>query len=147
MPIAPSEKQAIPTSKPIPGSEELASVQSVPISGMLSRRSENANCYFGGLRTALHPFVMDGDGRVFHPSTIGVRQRDRFATHLQSNGIGYKIHYPPAIQKQPLFKKHSGIVLRGAEKVRQEVISLSVHTTLSNEDVKYLLDVVNSYDG
>lgn len=111
------------------------------------RRSENATYYLKGLRTARTPFVMDNVRHVFHLFTIRVPQRDRFAAYLQSNGIGYGIHYPCTIHKQPLFKEYSNIVLPAAEKASQEVISLPVHPALSNDDVNYILEVVNSFDG
>ncbi len=111
------------------------------------RRTDNANCYFEGLRTITTPFVMDNVKHVFHLYTVRVPQRDRFVGYLQSKGIGYGIHYPYPIHKQPLFKDHGHLLLPVAEKASQEVVSLPVHPALTSDDVNYILEVINAYDG
>lgn len=90
------------------------------------------------------PYVAPNAKHVFHQYTIGVKERAKFLEHLEKNGVGYGIYYPVPLSRQPLF--NSGGSFREAEVASKEVVSIPVHPSLSKEDVKSVVEVVNGYE-
>ncbi len=112
------------------------------------RRAANAAYFQQNLTDrAVKPFVMDGASHVFHQYTIRVRDRERFTGYLGEKGIGYGVHYPVPLHRQPLLAAYNGLRLPVAEQAAQEVVSIPVHPSLSAEDLAYIAGAVNSYEG
>ncbi len=107
------------------------------------RRISNAR-YYNKRLNADKPYVAPGVKHVFHQYTIRVKERDKFSEHLEKNGVGYGIYYPVPLPSQPLF--NSGGFFREAEVASKEVVSIPVHPSLSKEEVKEVVEVVNSYE-
>ena len=107
------------------------------------RRISNARYYNERLNTD-KPYVAPKVKHVFHQYTVRVKERDRFLEHLEKNGVGYGIYYPVPLPIQPLF--NSGVVFREAEVASKEVVSIPVHPFLSREEVKRVVEVVNTHE-
>ena len=116
------------------------------LDGLNERRIRNAEYYNKKLEAVEMPFVAEGVKHVFHQYTIRVKNRERFLKHLEKNEVGYGIYYPIPIHKQPLFKEYNKIKLEIAEKASEEVVSIPVHPALSDEERKYIVEVINLYD-
>ena len=116
------------------------------LDGLNERRIRNAEYYNNKLEAVEMPFVAEGVKHVFHQYTIRVKNRERFLKHLEKNEVGYGIYYPIPIHKQPLFKEYNKIKLEIAEKASEEVVSIPVHPALSDEERKYIVEVINLYD-
>jgi dTDP-4-amino-4,6-dideoxygalactose transaminase len=110
------------------------------------KRIRNAKYFIEELKNIEKPFVADNVKHVFHLFTIRVKERERFVKYLQSNRVGYGIYYPSPIHKQPLFKEHNGLTFSEAEMASEEVVSLPVYPGLSEDELKYIVQVVNSYE-
>lgn len=110
------------------------------------RRIRNAEYYNKKLEAVEMPFVAEGVKHVFHQYTIRVKNRERFLKHLEKNEVGYGIYYPIPIHKQPLFGEYNKIKLENAEKASEAVVSIPVHPALSDEELKYIVEVINLYD-
>ncbi len=108
------------------------------------KRIENANFYNEKLEGVEKPYVADHVKHIYHQYAIRVRNRDRFVKHLEKNGVGYGIYYPTPIHKQPLFKKQ-GFSLPNAEEVSRDIISIPVHHLLNKDELREVVEVVNSY--
>ena len=91
---------------------------------------------------------------VYHQYVIRVKppfSRDKLKEFLELKGIQTAVHYPMVIPDQPLYKK-LGIKCPKecpeARKAASEVLSLPVHPSLSNEDIKYIADsLFTLFDG
>lgn len=113
-------------------------------------RIENAALFdleFSDLNWLKTPSVPDGLKHVYHQYTVRVNDREKFADYLEEKGIGYGIHYPLTVNKQPYYKKlgYAELKFAEAEKAADEVISLPVHPSLSDSDLEQIVEVVKNY--
>lgn len=120
---------------------------------MNGRRRANAEIYskeLKNLRGITLSFVPTYAKHVFHQYTIRVNKnakltRDQLAQELKNNGIATGIHYHLPIHLQPLYKKMLKIKagsFPASEKAAKEVLSLPVHQSLSEKEVKYIAEKV-----
>ncbi|MGB4373016.1 MAG: DegT/DnrJ/EryC1/StrS family aminotransferase, partial [Halanaerobiales bacterium] len=74
-------------------------------------------------------------------------ERDRFIAYLQEKGIGYGIHYPLPVYRQPIYEKlgYGGVSLPVTEELSEKVVSLPVHPALSREDLETIVQVIRDY--
>lgn len=91
------------------------------------------------------PKQLDNTKHVYHQYTIKVNQgnRDDWVKLLNENGIGTGIHYPIPIYKQELYIELGyDDNLENTEKAAATVISLPVHPTLTEKDLKAIVKVI-----
>ncbi len=92
------------------------------------------------------PAVTRGCEHVFHQYTVKVKDRDRFVRHLEARGIGYGIFYPLTIPEQQCY---GGMGFEedfpGADEVKQQVVSLPVHPSLTDDDLGEIVRAVNEF--
>ncbi|HHY0348093.1 DegT/DnrJ/EryC1/StrS family aminotransferase [Vibrio cholerae] len=91
------------------------------------------------------PEFNDSDNHVFHLYVVQVENRTEFAEYLEFKGIQTMVHYPKAPHKQDAYKEYNNIDLPITEKIHSQVISLPMGPTMSNEQVKLVVDAVNNY--
>jgi perosamine synthetase len=74
--------------------------------------------------------------------------RENLMKYLESNYIGSAVHYPMPIYRQPLYRQLGldGQRCPVAEEVSHRVLSLPVHPSLEQDDLKYISKVVNSFE-
>lgn len=100
------------------------------------------------------PFHDSDRTHVYHQYTLRVSAdlpggRDGLATHLKERGIPHALYYPVALHQLGVFSKGGCryVDLKEAEQAAQEVISLPMHTELTEEQQEYIgrtvLDYVN----
>lgn len=101
----------------------------------------------GGISQVDIPYCHPGACHVYHQYTIRCRRRDDLAEFLTRSGIGAAVHYPVPVHRQPLYTKmgHGGARLQEAEKACQEVLSLPVHPSLTEADLKYIGQKVGEF--
>jgi perosamine synthetase len=108
----------------------------------------NKNIGASGITT---PYVEKNVKHVFHQYVVTIDEniidRGALITYLTNNGIGSAIHYPMPIYKQPLyqelgFKDNCPV----AERLVSMVLSLPVHPSLEEEDLRYIVDTINNYE-
>jgi len=110
-----------------------------------AKRRENAGYYDKSLFVKT-PFVPEGMKHVYHQYTIEVEEREEFLKHLEKHGVGYGVHYPIPVHKQPLFRDYNEITLPNTEASSQRVVSLPVHPGLTKEERELIVRTVNSYE-
>ena len=108
------------------------------------KRRENARYYDENLNLKA-PIVPDGCKHVYHQYTIQVEDRDAFTRHLEKEGVGYGVHYPVPIHRQPLMKEHFGQSFPRTEEASRRVVSIPVHPGLSIEEREQVVRAVNGY--
>jgi dTDP-4-amino-4,6-dideoxygalactose transaminase len=111
------------------------------------RRRKIAESYNNLLKTVIKPKEMDYTRHIYHLYVVRSTKRDQLQMYLQEEGIGTLIHYPVPIHLQPAyrdlgFKKGS---LPITEKYANEILSLPIFPELTDEEIKYISNTVNSF--
>lgn len=120
----------------------IGSVQLRRLAGFNEARRQNAailNDLLGAVSGVTTPYAHPDARHVYHQYTIRCRSRDQLAEYLSLHGIGTGIHYPLPVHKQPLYQKLGYRArLPEAERACKEVLSLPVHPSLSESELKYI---------
>ena len=96
------------------------------------------------------PFVeSDPDTHVYHQYTLKVKdgKRDDLAEHLLNNNIPFGIYYPLGFHEQKAYKQEftNDKDFPVTNKVKNEVISLPMHTELSKSQIKHITNTISSF--
>lgn len=101
---------------------------------------------FAGHANIKVPYRMPNSTHVFHQYTITLTDADRDALgdYLAENGVPNKVYYPVPqhLQKAYNIKGYKEGDLPVAEDLSRRVISLPMHTELTDEQLKYITDTV-----
>lgn len=112
-------------------------------------RRKVAQQYIEGINNTkiIKPIEVDYARHVWHLFVVRTENRDEFQKYLNDNGIGTTIHYPIPMHMQGAYEdlKISKGTLLLAEKIADEVISLPVWYGMKDEEVQYVIDVVNRW--
>lgn len=84
-------------------------------------------------------------GHVFHLYVIRSSRRDDLQKHLMALGIQTLIHYPIPPHKQGAYKEWNDRSYGITESLHRDILSLPISPLLSNEEVKFVIDSVNSF--
>lgn len=117
-----------------------------------TRRQQNAEALSEGLENVNGielPRTGEGRSHVFHQYTVRVnddfpRSRDDFVKVLRENGVGAGVYYPKPLHAYPHIAK-LGYALGDfpeAEKAASQVVSLPVHPSLTDGDIKTIIQTV-----
>ena len=117
------------------------------------RRQESAHSYnqaFEKIEKIKTPFVeSDIESHVYHQYTIKVpaETRDELAEHLSRNNIPFGIYYPLGFHEQKAYKQEffSDGDFPVTNEVKNQVISLPMHTELSKRQIKYITNTIISF--
>ena len=117
------------------------------------RRQESANSYnqaFEKIEKIKTPFVeSDIESHVYHQYTIKVpaENRDELAEHLSKNNIPFGIYYPLGFHEQKAYKQEffSEGDFPVTNEVKNQVISLPMHTELSRKQINYITNTIISF--
>lgn len=88
---------------------------------------------------------------VFHQYTIrileGAARRDALQHHLRSHGIPTAVHYPTPLHRLPVFSSNARTVgsLEHAENAADEVLSLPIHTHVSEDQSEFICEAIRSF--
>ena len=117
------------------------------------RRQESAHSYnqaFEKIEKIKTPFVeSDIESHVYHQYTIKVpaENRDELAEHLSKNNIPFGIYYPLGFHEQKAYKQEffSEGDFPETNEVKNQVISLPMHTELSRRQINYITNTIISF--
>ncbi|MBT4324890.1 MAG: DegT/DnrJ/EryC1/StrS family aminotransferase [Cryomorphaceae bacterium] len=117
------------------------------------RRQEAASLYnasFDRIDEIEVPFVeSDIDSHVYHQYTLKINngKRDELADHLQKNKIPFGIYYPLGFHEQKAYKQEfiSDNDFPETNKVKDQVISLPMHTELTKKQIKFITNTIISF--
>ena len=117
------------------------------------RRQESAHSYnqaFEKIEKIKTPFVeSDIDSHVYHQYTIKVpaENRDDLTEHLSKNSIPFGIYYPLGFHEQKAYKQEffSEGDFTVTNEVKNQVISLPMHTELSRKQINYITNTIISF--
>ena len=117
------------------------------------RRQEAANHYnaaFENIDQIEVPFIeSDIDSHVYHQYTLKIinGKRDELADHLLKNNIPFGIYYPLGFHEQKAYKQEfiSDNDFPVTNEVKNQVISLPMHTELSKKQIKFISNTIISF--
>ncbi len=93
------------------------------------------------------PFIAHYGQHIFHQYTIRAPRRDQLAALLKDRGIPHAIYYPVPLHLQQAYAM-SGYT-RGdfpvTEKAAEEVLSLPMHTELTEEQQQYIASAIREF--
>jgi len=112
-------------------------------------RRRIAKAYTEGIRNekVITPFVREDCVPVWHIYAVRCDERDALEKHLKELEIGTNKHYPIPIHLQECYKD-LGITegsLPVAEEISRTELSLPLYYGMTDEQIKYVIDAVNSF--
>jgi dTDP-4-amino-4,6-dideoxygalactose transaminase len=91
------------------------------------------------------PFWDLTDNHVFHLFVIRTENRDHLQQYLLENGIQTMIHYPIPPHKQEAFSNWNHLSFPITEKIHNEVLSLPISPVLTEDEVDFVISILNQY--
>ena len=114
-----------------------------------SRRIEIANYYSENInnKRIKLPKVKYNDplSHVYHLFVIRTLKRQNLISHLESNNIGWFIHYPIPPHKQMAYKEWVNQQYPISEDIHNTVLSIPNAPYLSNNDIRKIVRVINEF--
>lgn len=120
---------------------------------VVDQRRKNANRLSAGLAGIdgiVIPHELPGRRHVWHQYTVRVTpeagiDRAEFVDRLAGHGVGAGIYYPKLVFDYEPYRNRPDVVVEHypeAERMVREVVSLPVHTHLSDDDLDRIIDAV-----
>ena len=112
-----------------------------------SKMRDFANYYLHHINSKIIqlPKIIDIRQHVFHQFVVTCKERDRLKEYLLNNGIETMIHYPIPVHKQLAYSEFSDLELPVSETLSQDILSLPLNTSLSINQLKHIVSVLNSF--
>ncbi|MCC9073647.1 DegT/DnrJ/EryC1/StrS family aminotransferase [Flavobacterium sp. F-65] len=82
---------------------------------------------------------------VFHLFVVRTKSRNYLQTYLLENGIQTMIHYPVSPHKQKALSQWNNLSFPITEKIHDEVLSLPISPVLTNDEVSFVIEIINKY--
>jgi len=123
------------------------------LAGWTARRRALAGKYraaLAGARVTVPPAV--DPGHVYHLFVVkaeshgGPERRDALQRHLKANGVETLVHYPVSMTRQPAFAFTRPAHCPRAIKACDEVLSLPLHTRLSDADLSTVAEHLHTFE-
>lgn len=116
------------------------------------KRIANAQLYKERLKYVKNislPGVRQNAVHTFHLFVIRARQREELKDFLESKEVQTIIHYPSALPFEPAYGylKHSEEDFPVSASLQKSVLSLPVHPELTEEQINYVCDLIQTFYG
>jgi dTDP-4-amino-4,6-dideoxygalactose transaminase len=85
------------------------------------------------------------NNHVFHLFVIRTKNREDFQNYLAKNNIQTVIHYPVPPHKQKAFPEWNTLSFPITEQIHNEVLSLPISPVLTEEEVSFIIEIINKY--
>ena len=91
------------------------------------------------------PWYGGGRGHVFHLFVVRVENRNHFEAYLQSQGLGYLIHYPLPPHQQKALPELNHLRFPVSELLHQQVVSIPISPVMTDEQIDQVIQILNAY--
>lgn len=116
--------------------------------GNRSRRRQ-AQIYMAGIKNpkVVIPPIYQRAYHVYHLFPVLTKDRDAFQNYLTENGIKTQVHYPIPPYVAECYKDwgYQWSDFPNAERYAKQEVSLPIYVGLPDEDMQYVIDVINGY--
>jgi UDP-2-acetamido-2-deoxy-ribo-hexuluronate aminotransferase len=93
------------------------------------------------------PYILPDVKHIFHQYSIRVKRRDEMQEFLKQNGIPSMIYYPVPLHLQEAYKyDYKPGDYPVSEEIAGDIISLPMHTELTDEHINYIADKVLEFN-
>ena len=116
-----------------------------------AHRKAMAKLYYEGIKNPLIilPERLADEQNVYHLFPVLCERRDELQEYLRENGVGTVIHYPIPPFKQECYSKENWntpqLSLPITEKIHDTELSLPIGPTISEDEVAYVIEVINKF--
>lgn len=111
-------------------------------------RRRVAQAYCEGIRNpliTLPTMPAEPSQNVWHVYPIRTPERNHLREYLSREGIETMVHYPLPPHKQQAYAEWNDRTYRISERIHREILSLPMSPVLSDDEVRRVVDVLNSY--
>ena len=119
------------------------------LEAMAKERESIADYYTKNIKNdkLIKPQLQEGATSVWHQYVVRTEERDRFEEYLKENDIITTIHYPipPHLSKAYEYLNIKEGSFPMTEKYAKEMLSLPIYNGMTDEEVKYVVEVINKY--
>lgn len=91
------------------------------------------------------PFYDGSENHVFHLFVIRTEKRDELQKYLAENGVQTQIHYPIAPHRQKALSQFHHLSFPITEKMHEEVLSLPISPVLTEDEVSFVIKILNQF--
>jgi dTDP-3-amino-3,4,6-trideoxy-alpha-D-glucose transaminase len=99
-----------------------------------------------GTSVELPGAAFEGADHVYHLFIVRSRDRDALRAHLERHGVSTAIHYPFPIHATGAYGSAPAGTLPVAERLAQEICTLPLFPTMSDDEVARIVAAVESFD-
>lgn len=92
------------------------------------------------------PLIGSGRTHTWHIFAVRCKRRDELKDHLAKAGIGTNCHYPITIADQVAYRDEGLHATGLARSLANEELSLPLYVGMSDEEVSYVIECVNSFE-
>lgn len=82
---------------------------------------------------------------VWHLFVVKTKYRKELSEYLNSEGISTLIHYPIPPHKQNAYKEYNHLSFPLTESIHQEVLSIPIGPTMTDEEIDYVIKKMNEF--
>ena len=125
----------------------MLSVKLKYLNAQTERRRDIAETYLQSMKneSIILPYVEKREHHVWHLFVVRTANREKLVEHLNKSQIQTLIHYPIPPHKQNAYKEYAEKSLPLTERIHQEVLSLPIGPTMSEAEVKTVIEAINSF--
>lgn len=91
------------------------------------------------------PNVANALAHVWHLFVIRTENREALQSYLTNNGVQTVIHYPIPPHHQEAYKEWNLLSFPISELIHETVISLPLSSVISDEDIEYIINLLNKF--
>lgn len=89
---------------------------------------------------------MEQEDHVFHLYVVRCAKRDALQAYLSAQEIQTIVHYPIPPHKQAAYKELNHLTFPITEQIHHEVLSLPISPVMTEKEVDYVIETLNSYE-
>lgn len=90
--------------------------------------------------------AFEGADHVYHLFIVRSDRRDELRSHLEAHGVSSAVHYPFPIHRTEAFGPMPEGSLPNAERLAEEILTLPLFPTMSDDEVARVIAAVESFD-
>lgn len=91
------------------------------------------------------PSIINSMAHVWHLFVIRTENRESLQSYLTDNGVQTVIHYPIPPHHQEAYKEWNSLSFPISELIHETVISLPLSSVISDEDIEYIINLLNKF--